>query len=147
MSINVFKLLIKGKESEQIEITKNEAISSVEFILDSPDDVESKSSKMNATLVIKGKIISELYMETKKICDWATLSTSSSEINRDVIVNKVYDGKIVREIHFPNAFVVDYKENFGEDEETGVFELKIRQKREKLDKIEIKTGEKVNQKA
>lgn len=45
-----------------------------------------------------------------------------------------------RKYYFPNAFVIDYKEEFGNEEGTGSFTLVIKQKKDKLDKITVEGG-------
>ena len=41
---------------------------------------------------------------------------------------------------FPNAFVIDYKEDFGDSEGTGTFTLTIKQKKDKLNLITVEGG-------
>ena len=49
-------------------------------------------------------------------------------------------GVMERKYYFPNAFVIDYKEEFGNEEGTGSFTLVIKQKKDKLDKITVEGG-------
>ncbi len=49
-------------------------------------------------------------------------------------------GVMERKYYFPNAFVIDYKEDFGDSEGTGTFTLVIKQKKDKLNMITIEGG-------
>lgn len=44
-------------------------------------------------------------------------------------VEIVSANQIVRKVHFPNAFVADYQEDYGHTEGIGEFTLVIRQKK------------------
>ena len=41
---------------------------------------------------------------------------------------------------FPNAFVIDYKEDFGNSEGTGTFILTSKQKKDKLNQSTVESG-------
>ena len=43
-------------------------------------------------------------------------------------------------MHFPNAFVVDYQESYGDTEGIGEFTLVIRQKKDKFELTTIDGG-------
>lgn len=45
-----------------------------------------------------------------------------------------------RKYCFPNAFVVDYKEDYGDEEEIGTFTLVIKQKKDKISTISVEGG-------
>ena len=61
-------------------------------------------------------------------------------LQKKVTVEHVAAGVMERKYYFPNAFVIDYKEDFGDSEGTGTFTLVIKQKKDKLDAIEIEGG-------
>ncbi|MNC71413.1 hypothetical protein D3C75_1223340 [compost metagenome] len=48
--------------------------------------------------------------------------------------------QVVRKIHFPNAFVVDYTERYGDTEGVGEFTLYIKQKKDKTEFTKIDGG-------
>ena len=52
---------------------------------------------------------------------------------------------MVRKIMMPNAFVVDYTETYGNQSGTGVFMLKIKQKKEKVKEVTIEGGYQANE--
>ena len=45
-----------------------------------------------------------------------------------------------RKYYFPNAFVIDYKEDFGDGEGTGNCTLVIKQKKDKLNMVAVEGG-------
>ena len=45
-----------------------------------------------------------------------------------------------RKYTFPNAFVVDYQEHFGDVEGTGTFTLMLKQKKDKLNNVAVEGG-------
>lgn len=47
---------------------------------------------------------------------------------------------VERKYSFPNAFVIDYKEDFGNTDGVGTFTLTIKQKKDKLANIAIDGG-------
>ena len=46
-------------------------------------------------------------------------------------------GVMERKYCFPNAFVLDYKEEFGDVEGTGTFTLVLRQKKDKIASVAV----------
>ncbi|MNP63611.1 hypothetical protein D3C76_1590240 [compost metagenome] len=48
--------------------------------------------------------------------------------------------QVVREVSFPNAFVVDYTESFGDTEGVGTFSLYIKQKKDKTEFAKVLGG-------
>lgn len=61
-------------------------------------------------------------------------------LQKKVTVEHVAAGVMERKYYFPNAFVIDYKEDFGDSEGTGTFTLVIKQKKDKLNMITIEGG-------
>lgn len=69
------------------------------------------------------------------------ISTSrKADCYRKVTVEVISADQIIRKITYPNAFVVDYKETFGDTEGIGTFELVVRQKKDKLSTVTIEGG-------
>lgn len=134
-----FKLKIdKSGDFDAIEI-ESKYIKELNFVFDSPDNVESKSSDMSGTFTLKGIVGEDTYKSTKNILEWSKLPSSHKNVNR-VVTLYVYSGggKVAREIIFPNAFVVDYEEKFTKKDAECTFELKVRQRTDRFDDIKIK---------
>ncbi|GJM71783.1 hypothetical protein HMSSN036_39990 [Paenibacillus macerans] len=56
-------------------------------------------------------------------------SGGKADCYRKLTLEVIAANQVVREIVFPNAFVVDYKEAFGDTEGIGQFELYVKQKK------------------
>lgn len=67
--------------------------------------------------------------DTMKIAKWFVVRGESSHSYRKATVEIVSANQIVRKVHFPNAFVADYQEDYGHTEGIGEFTLVIRQKK------------------
>ena len=52
-------------------------------------------------------------------------------------VEHVAAGIMERKYYFPNAFIIDYKEDYGDTEGTGTFTLVIKQKKDKIANITV----------
>ncbi len=48
--------------------------------------------------------------------------------------------QVVRKYTYPNAFVVDYKEDYGDTEGVGTFTLIIKQKKDKMAQVTVEGG-------
>lgn len=49
-------------------------------------------------------------------------------------------GIMERKYCFPNAFVIDYKEDYGDEAGIGTFTLVIRQKKDKISTVMVEGG-------
>ena len=48
--------------------------------------------------------------------------------------------QVVRKYSYPNAFVVDYKEDYGDVEGIGTFKLIMKQKKDKMSNLKFEGG-------
>ncbi|MHC1686021.1 MAG: membrane-associated protease 1 [Clostridiaceae bacterium] len=136
-----FKIEIDGGKKIELGI---ESITHVALKTDTPKDSNARSKDVGSTMVIKGKILTALdgdaFDSTRQLGLWSLVPAEKADCYRKTTVNVISADKVIREIVFPNAFVVDYKEHYGDTEGVGAFELVIKQKKDKLDKITIKGG-------
>lgn len=143
-----FKLTVKGQSGE-IVIPK-EFITGVKYSSDTPDDSNARATDLSLTLVIKGKIASAVHGEqendTRKLAMWSLVPTEAVDAYRNATLEIISGGQMVRKISMPNAFVVDYSENYGDQEGTGTFELKIKQKKEKVKDVTVEGGYQASEK-
>lgn len=70
---------------------------------------------------------------------WAA-PAEKADCYRIVTVEHVAAGGMERRYCFPNTFVIDYKEDFGNSESTGTFILTSKQKKDKLNQITVESG-------
>ncbi len=135
------RMKIEGAET----ITLDEhSIMTCKFQTDTPDDSNARSTDVVNTLVITGKILTavdgEAADDTKKIATWSVVRAENADSYRKATVEIVAANQIVRKVFFPNAFVVDYTEHFGDTEGVGEFSLTIRQKKDKFEATTIEGG-------
>ena len=113
-----------------------------DFISDTPDDSNARSTDLSNTLKITGKILTVLDGDevTIKLAEWANVRAEQEGCYKPLEVQVISANKVIRRINFPNAFVVDYTEHFGDMEGVGEFELICRQKKDKIMNVELSGG-------
>lgn len=124
---------LKFEELRGDKTIELQEIKTVQFEYDSPDDVREKASTSNMTLIVTGAISDETDEATLELInDWVKLEGQEKGAYCKVSLMVIGTaGRCVREYIFPQAFAVDYSEEFT-DSEGGIFTIKIRQRREKL---------------
>ena len=124
-----YKVTVEGTES--FEIAK-ECVRRVKFTTDI------------RLLTITGRILTAVdgdpFDSTRKLALWSAVPAEKADCYRKVTIEHVAAGVMERKYYFPNAFVIDYKEDFGDVEGTGIFTLVIKQKKDKLDRITVEGG-------
>ena len=135
------RLKIEGNESINLRET---SIMTVEFGADIPHDSNARSTDLGSTVQITGKILAavdgEAADDTSKIARWALVPAENADCYRNVLIEVVNASQIVRQITLPNAFVIDYKEDFSDEAGTGVFTLLIKQKKDKMAALKFEGG-------
>ncbi len=135
------RLTIKGAESISLD---EHSIETCKFITDTPDDSNARSTDVVNTMILTGRILTavdgDAADDTMKIAKWSVVRAESSDSYRKATVEIVSANQIVRKVHFPNAFVVDYQERYGDTEGIGEFTLVIRQKKDKFELTTIDGG-------
>lgn len=142
-----FNLHVKG-QSEEIIIPK-ETITMVKYDSDTPDDSNARATDLSVTLIIEGKISPSVSGDqeddSRKLALWSVIPAESVDAYRTASLEVISAGQMVRKIMMPNAFVVDYTETYGNQSGTGVFMLKIKQKKEKVKEVTIEGGYQANE--
>lgn len=135
------RLTIEGAETINLD---EHSIQSCKFITDTPDDSNARSTDVVNTMILTGRILTavdgDAADDTMKIAKWSVVRAESSDSYRKATVEIVSANQIVRKVHFPNAFVVDYQESYGDTEGIGEFTLVIRQKKDKFELTTIDGG-------
>lgn len=132
-----FRLTIKG--SEEIKLVETD-IETVVYMTDSADDSDAKAPDFGCMLTITGKILKEKAAETLKIGKWSLVPAEVADAYRDVVLQVVAESQVVREIKLPNAFIVDYIEDFGHKQGIGEFKVILKQKKDFNEKVQILGG-------
>jgi hypothetical protein len=137
-----FQVKIEGG-SGSFEISR-ENILTVEYKSDIPADSNARSKDQGATLTVAGKILTGLGGlvgdATIELGKWSLVPAESAEAYRSIKVDVLSANQVVRSYTFPNAFVIDYKEDYSDTSGTGKFTLVARQKKDKLAGVAIEGG-------
>lgn len=137
-----FRLKVEGA-SETIELGQ-ESIEVVKFKMDTPDDSNARSTDLGVTISVLGKILTavdgEAADKTVNLANWSLVSSEKANCYRKVTLQVISADQVVRDYVFPNAFIVDFKENYGDSEGVGTFKLVMKQKKDKLKSIAITGG-------
>jgi hypothetical protein len=140
-----FSLAIKG-QNDTINLGVD-VIQDVRVAINTPHDSMAKSSTVAASLLVTGKILTNelgfTNSDTVKLLEWALVPANNSDAYRNVTVQVVAAGEVVRTIPFPNAFIVDYDESFNNATGVGQFALYLRQKVDCFDKIKPTGGQQI----
>lgn len=136
-----FKLKVEGAETIELGIQN---ILTVEFKTDTPNDSNARSTDLGTTLVVKGKILTPVDGEaadsTIKLAQWSLVPAEKADCYRKVSVDVISASQVVRQINLPNAFVVDYVEDYGDEEGVGTFSLYLKQKKDKTAAVKFEGG-------
>ena len=136
-------LRVKIDVSESINLSET-SITKVDFGADIPHDSNARSTDLGSTVLIIGKILAavngETADDTSKIARWSLVPAENSDCYRNVRIDVVNASQVVRQITVPNAFVVDYEEDFTDDTGAGIFKLLIKQKKDKMMSLKFEGG-------
>ena len=135
------RMKITGSESVELRET---SITNVVFGADIPHDSNARSTDLGSTVLIEGKILAavggEAADDTSKLARWSLVPAENSDCYRNVQIDVVNASQVVRQITVPNAFVVDYAEDFTDETGTGIFKLLIKQKKDKMVNLKFEGG-------
>lgn len=136
-----FRLKVEGQETIELGLDN---IKTVIYDTDTPDDSNARSTDVGSTLRISGKIITatdgDSADDTMKLALWSLVPAEKADCYRKATLEVIAADQVVRKIYFPNAFVVDYNESFGDEEGVGTFSLYIKQKKDKTELATIDGG-------
>ena len=117
-------------------------ITGVEFISDTPDSSNARSTDLGVSVKINGRINFSLGAETEdatvELANWSLMPSDQADCYRNVQIQVVSGGQIVRQYTYPNAFVMNYLEDLNDVAGVGSFELLLKQKKDLTDKVELK---------
>ena len=134
---------LKGEGPSTIELGTTSVIG-VKFRTDIPHDSNARSTDMGSTVEITGKILTavdgDAFDSTRQLGLWALVPAEKSDCYRKVTIEVIAASQVVRKYTYPNAFVVDYKEDYGDTEGVGTFTLIIKQKKDKMAQVTVEGG-------
>lgn len=136
-----FTLKVEGPASIDLGTT---SIIGLKFRADIPHDSNARSTDLGSTVEVTGKILTAVdgdpFDATKQLGLWSLVPAEKSDCYRKVTIEVIAASQVVRKFTFPNAFVVDYKEDYGDTEGVGTFRLIIKQKKDKMAQIAVEGG-------
>lgn len=136
-----FRVKVEGADTINLGI---ENIEKVKFTTDTPHDSNARSTDLGSTLVIEGKILTpvdgEAADQTIKLAQWSLVPAEKADCYRNVKVDVISADQVVRQFTLPNAYVVDYSEDYGDTEGIGTFKLFVKQKKDKIAKVKFEGG-------
>ncbi|GAB6088125.1 hypothetical protein [Alkaliphilus crotonatoxidans] len=136
-----FRLKVEGPETIELGV---ENILTVEFKTDTPNDSNARSTDLGTSLVVTGKILTAVDGEAAdssiKLAQWSLVPGERSDCYRKVVIDVIAASQVVRQIHLPNAFIVDYTEYYGDTEGVGTFYLHMKQKKDKTVAVKLEGG-------
>ena len=120
------------------------SITGVKVSTDIPHDSNARSTDLGSTITVTGKILTAVdgdpFDATRQLGLWALVPAENSDCYRKVTVEVIAASQVVRKYSYPNAFVVDYKEEYGDVEGIGTFKLIIKQKKDKMSNLKFEGG-------
>lgn len=133
-----FRVTVEGQKT--FEIAK-ECVKKVVYHTDIPEDSDARTKDVGSTLIISGKILTatdgDPFDSTRELDLWSMVPAENANCYRKVTVEIIVAGIVERKYCFPNAFVVNQKENFGNTDGVGTFTLTIKQKKDKISNVTI----------
>lgn len=125
-----FRIRITGA-SEPIELDER-SITKVDFSSVSPQDSGARATDYVLSARVWGKM---LYRPgggdpTLALERWARMPSEKADCYRHAEITVVSAGQIVRRFLFPDAFVVEYSEEGGDQSGVGQFYLHIKQRKD-----------------
>lgn len=136
-----FTLKVEGPSTIELGTT---SIIGVKFKTDIPLDSNARSTDLGSTVEITGKILTAVdgdpFDSTRQLGLWSLVPAEKSDCYRNVTIEVIAASQVVRKYSYPNAFVVDYKEDYGDAEGIGTFHLIIKQKKDKMSQIAVEGG-------
>ena len=134
-------LRVRGK-SKTIEINEKNIID-IEYLVETPNDSNARSTDVVYKLKIIGQIIPEILGSSgEKILDleaWSRVQ-HGVDLYRDVEAGYTAEGFTVRRYHLNKGFVQDYVEEFDDESGTGIFFIEICQKKDHNKFVRLEGG-------
>lgn len=135
-----FKVTIQAKETINLGL---ETVSAVEFLTETPNDSNARSTDLGMGVKITGKIranVAGVADETVKIPTWALVPAEDAQCYGQVTVDVLSGGKEVRQIIMDTVYVVAYEEKFEDQTGVGTFVLTLKQKKDKNNAVQYQGG-------
>lgn len=101
------------------------SINDVQFYTLQSNDYSSKDTNNRNSIKITGYIDTE--ESTVGLYNWALLPASNPDCYKEITVEHYKSGGLLRKVTFSKAFVVNYSEEYSNEEGVGIFTIHVRQ--------------------
>lgn len=119
-------------------------ITKVQFGTNSPEDSNARATDFGIDLKVEGKLLFDITGEgsdgTLELAKWSHVASDRADCYRNVELEVIAAGQVIRKVTLPNAFVVGYKEHMNEDEGVGIFSLSMKQKKDLNTQVAVEGG-------
>ena len=137
-----YKMTVTGKDGQYFFSEK--VVTEVKFDSDTPKDSNARATDYGLGLMVSGKILFDLMGAagdpTLGLAKWSQVPSYNADCYRNVEVEVVAAGQVVRNFVLPQAFVVEYHETLNNDTGVGEFYIHVRQKKDENAIVAINGG-------
>ena len=137
-----FRLAVSGG-AENISLDER-TIKGVIFSSDSAADSNARATDFGITVKITGKMLFKLGADgddgTLGLAKWSQVPSEQVDCYRNVQIDAVSAGQVVRKYVIPKAFVMEYEEYLDDETGVGTFYLHLKQKKDENSDVKIEGG-------
>jgi len=134
-------LKITGK-GQAIEINEKNIVD-IEYIVETPDDSNARSTDVTYKLLVSGLIIPEIGgssgEKVKDLEQWSRVQ-HGVDLYREVEAGYTAEGFTMRKYKFNKGFIQDYREDYDDQNGTGKFFVEICQKKDHNKFVKVEGG-------
>ena len=121
-----------------------QSITDVNFISASSLDSNARATDFGLAVKISGKILYKMggstLDATALMAKWAQVPSEKADCYRAATIKIIAAGQVVRQIIFPDAFVVEYTEELDDETGVGTFCIHLKQKKDENSKVNMEGG-------
>lgn len=123
-----------------------ESTQQILFKVEIPQDSRARTKDVGVTMTVIGKIMADTASagnaadSTAKLMEWSVQPAEKKEAYRSVTVKVTSGGTVTRQYELPNAFIVDYHEDYENADGIGRFILVLKQMKNKLADVKVTGG-------
>ena len=134
---------LKAEGANAFSLT-DETVETLAFENTSKDNSDARARDTYQTITASGRIRSaldgDLKDDTIKAAKWALVPAALQTAYQKITATAVAAGQTTRKYEFTQGFVVEYSEVFTDQSGVGLFEFKLRQKKDQLDQVKVSGG-------
>lgn len=135
--------MVSGGDWKELE---PESTKKVTFRTDIPLDSSARTKDVGVTVIITGKILSNAADvgtaadKTQYLAMWSTCPDSAPISYQKMEFEVHAGGMVVRKYELSDVFIVDYFENFDNQQGAGTYTLVLNQRKNKLKDVKVTGG-------